>query len=231
MPKNTVTDPITDQEIAFVHLLLSGTMTDREAAQAAGLNPETASYTKAKPRVREYMVEHRAAVTRKLADQEAEGLRRMHLRRDQILDRLWELANLSPEITRNNIAGQIKAMAMIVAIEGLIPNRASQAQTGPHPATRPTMQPAVPPVYESGSLPEQQEQQDQNAGEPTAPAEAIAPQAETAANDTPPPSSAAAGRETETWVPDAVGNHLDTTPDTPSLRRPFTIDRGPFRRP
>jgi hypothetical protein len=58
MPKNTacptcrgepwgvprVTDPITDQEIAFAHLILSGTMNDRSAAEAAGLNPGTAAY-------------------------------------------------------------------------------------------------------------------------------------------------------------------------------------------
>jgi hypothetical protein len=49
MPKNTVTDPITDQEMAFAHLILSGTMNDRRAAEAAGLNPETAAYTKSKP--------------------------------------------------------------------------------------------------------------------------------------------------------------------------------------
>jgi len=51
MPKKPVTDPITEREMIFVHLLSSGTMTDREAAQAAGLNPETASYTKAKPEI------------------------------------------------------------------------------------------------------------------------------------------------------------------------------------
>jgi hypothetical protein len=73
MPKNTVTDPITDQEMAFVHLILSGTMTDRRAAEAAGLNPETAAYTKSQPRVRAYMLEHRAAVREKLVDQETEG--------------------------------------------------------------------------------------------------------------------------------------------------------------
>src|SRR5580658_4769257 len=54
MPKNQVSDPITDQEIAFAHLVLSGTMTDRRAAEAAGLNPDTAAYTKAKPRVSAY---------------------------------------------------------------------------------------------------------------------------------------------------------------------------------
>jgi hypothetical protein len=123
MPKNTVTDPITDQEIAFAHLILSGTMNDRRAAEAVGLNPETAAYTKAKPRVRAYMIEHRAAVREKLVDQEAEGLRKLNLGRDQILVRLWELATLSHEATRGTIAGQIKALSMIVAIEGLIPDR------------------------------------------------------------------------------------------------------------
>jgi hypothetical protein len=50
MPKNPtcpgaprVNDPITDQEIAFAHLILSGTMTDRRAAEAVGLNPDTAA--------------------------------------------------------------------------------------------------------------------------------------------------------------------------------------------
>ena len=71
MPKNTVTDPITDQEMVFAHLILSGTMNDRRAAEAVGLNPETAAYTKAKPRVRAYMTEHRAAVREKLVDQES----------------------------------------------------------------------------------------------------------------------------------------------------------------
>jgi hypothetical protein len=123
MPKNTVSDPITDQEITFAHLILSGAMNDRSAAEAAGLNPDTAAYTKAKPRVRAYMSEHRAAVTEKLAHQEAQGLRKLNLGRDQILNRLWELATLSHEVTRGAITGQIKALSMIIAIEGLIPDR------------------------------------------------------------------------------------------------------------
>jgi hypothetical protein len=49
MPKNTVTDPITDQEIAFARLILSEAMNDRRAAEAVGLNPETAAYTKVSP--------------------------------------------------------------------------------------------------------------------------------------------------------------------------------------
>ena len=137
MPKNTVSDPITDQEIAFAHLILSGTMNDRRAAEAVGLNPDTAAYTKSKPRVRAYMSEHRAAVRERLVDQEAQGLRQLNLGRDQILTRLWELANLSPEATRGIIAGQVKALAMIVAIEGLIPSGTMNARR-PLPTPEPT---------------------------------------------------------------------------------------------
>src|ERR1700691_2549996 len=102
MPKNQVSDPITDQEIAFAHLVLSGTMTDRRAAEAVGLNPDTAAYTKAKPRVRAYMLQHRAAMHEQLVQQETDRLRRLNLGREQVLARLWEIANLSPEITRNS---------------------------------------------------------------------------------------------------------------------------------
>jgi hypothetical protein len=149
MPKNTVTDPITDQEMAFAHLILSGTMNDRRAAEAVGLNPDTAAYTKAKPRVRAYMIEHRAAVKERLVDQEAdlsrravEGMRKLNLGRDQILARLWELATLSHEATRGSIAGQVKALSMILAIEGLIPSGTMNARRFSPSAT----QPAAPPV-------------------------------------------------------------------------------------
>jgi predicted ATPase len=46
----------------------------------------------------------------RLVDQEAEGLRKLNLSRDQILARLWELANLSHQV-RGSIAGQIKALS------------------------------------------------------------------------------------------------------------------------
>jgi len=151
MPKNTVSDLITDQEMTFAHLILSGTMNDRSAAEAAGLNPDTAAYTKAKPRVRDYMSKHRAAVNEKLVDQEAQGLRKLNLGRDQILNRLWELATLSHEVTRGAITGQIKALSMIIAIEGLIPDRrvspsAAQPAAPRIPEPEPTPEPAPKPA-------------------------------------------------------------------------------------
>ena len=141
MPKNNVADPITDQEIAFARLVLSGTMTDRRGAEAVGLNPDTAAYTKAKPRVRAYMLEHRAAVQQRLVEQETEQVRRVQLGRDQILGRLWEIANLSPEMTRGSITGQVKALSMIIAIEGLVPDRISDRR-----AVSGQNKPAPPPV-------------------------------------------------------------------------------------
>jgi len=148
MPKNNVSDPITDQEMAFARLVLSGTMTDRQAAEAVALNPDSAAYTKSKPRVRAYMVEHRAAVQQQLIQQEADlsrramdGLRRLNLDREQILERLWEIAKLSPEMTRGSVSGQVKALTMIVAMLNFIPDhRAVSTEKKSDSA------PAVPPV-------------------------------------------------------------------------------------
>jgi hypothetical protein len=135
MPQNNVTDLITDQEMAFVRLVVSGTVTDREAAQAVGLNPGDAACIKSKPRVRAYMLEHRAAIEQQLLDQEKEKLRRREQRREEVLDRLWELAALSSEMTRGSITGQVKAIQMIVAIEGMIPDgRAGSAKKNSIPA-------------------------------------------------------------------------------------------------
>jgi hypothetical protein len=190
MPKNTVTDPITDQEMAFAHLILSGTMTDRRAAEAVGLNPETAAYTKSKPRVRAYMIEHRVAVRERLVDQEADGMRKLNLGRDQILARLWELATLSHEVTRGIIAGQIKALSMIVAIEGLIPDRRLSPS-----GTQPSAPPIKPQIYTSQWRRKQQHQAageepgDAVAAAEAQPAAAQVPDLEPAPNPAPKPAS------------------------------------------
>ena len=239
MPKNSVTDPITDQEIAFAHLIMSGTMNDRRAAEAVGLNPETAAYTKSKPRVRAYMIEHRAAVKEKLVDQEAdlsrravEGLRKLNIGRDQILARLWELATLSHEATRGTIAGQIKALSMIVAIEGLIPDR-RRSPSGTQP-TAPTVE---PDIYAAEWL---RKQQHQTGGEepgdavaaaqaqPTAPHVPAPEPAPRPANDTssPSPANPFINPEKLNRVPDATGYVFDAVLDKPtSLRLPFSLDR------
>jgi hypothetical protein len=249
MPKNSVNDPIPDQEMAFALLILSGRMTDRQAAEAVGLNPDTAAYTKAKPRVRAYMSEHRAAVREKLVDQEVEGLRKLNISRDKILDRLWELATLSHEVTRGIIAGQIKALSMIVAIEGLIPD---------HRRSLSGKQPTAPPIEaDIYSPPWLRERQPQAAGEEPGDALAAAeaqPGSAQVPDPEPTPNPAPGARpepnldrnldrnqpsvanpvinpEKLHRLPDATDSVfaglLDTTN---SPRLPFSIKRGPFGR-
>ena len=228
MPKNAVTDPITDQEMAFAHLVMSGTMNDCAAAKAAGLNPDSAAYTKSKPRVRDYMIEHRNAVREKLVALEVEGLRKLNLGRDQVLTRLWQLANLSHEVTRGSIAGQIKAVAMIVAIEGLIPGRPS--------ATQPTAPPVEAQIYQAEWLPNRQQDADPSDA-------AVPPDAQPAANQVSHPEPAPQPTppleqnhtvanpvvipEGRMRVPDATGGAYDAVPDT---RQPFSIQKGRFGR-
>ena len=185
MPKSKVNDPLTDQEIAFAHLVLSGAMTDRQAAEAVRLNPDSAAYTKAKPRVRDYMLEHRAAVQQQLVQQEADlsrlprlavgravdGLHRLNPDREQVLNRLWELAKLSPEMTRNSMTGQVKALSMIIAMQDFIPDRravSAEKKSAPPPvnaqiyqsawlrkqqAATTTAQPLPPPRKKLGQCP------------------------------------------------------------------------------
>jgi hypothetical protein len=137
MPKHEVTDPITDQEMTFARLVLAGTMTDRQAAETAGLDPTTAAYAKGKPQVRDYVLEHRAAVEAKLVQLEAEEHHRKNITRERVLTRLWELADLSPEATRNSTTGQIKALSMIVSIEGLVPDRRTAGKQSEEPSQKP----------------------------------------------------------------------------------------------
>jgi hypothetical protein len=235
MPKNIVTDPITDQEVAFAHLVLSGTMNDRAAAEAAGLNPDAAAYTKAKPRVRDYMIEHRNAVSEKLVEKEVEGLRKLNLGRDQILARLWELANLSHELTRGSIAGQIKAVSLIIAMEGLIPGRG---------ATQPAAPPIKAEIYTPEWLGKQQHQ-------PVSPQAADdGPGDPVSGTKTPPEPAAELTRDMSSphldhpqpgplnpfinppklsRVPAATDFTFDTVFDTnTSLRLPFSIQKGRF---
>jgi hypothetical protein len=244
MPKNQVTDPITDQEIAFAHLVLTGSMTDRRAAEAVGLNPDTAAYTKAKPRVRDYMLEHQAAVREQLVQKEAEGLHQRNLGRDQVLTRLWEIANLSPELTRNSITGQVKALQIIVALEGLIPDRRAGARLANSSAKNSTPPPPPAQFYKAEWL---RRQEAKTAGSQPAPdlvrdgdgPDLPGPEAVSGvAADAPPDPSPAAFDPTGF----AVANRLSPTETTPSApharvpssapdnRVPFSLKKNPFAR-
>jgi hypothetical protein len=148
MTENNVNAPITDQEKAFAILILSGTMTDRQAAEVVGLNPESATYTKSKPCVRDYLLEHRPTIQPQILEQDNQELRRFDVGRDRVLTRLWDIANMEPERTRNSMSSQVKAISMIVAIEGLIPDRHS-ARRGVSAENKPAAPPDHPGFYQA----------------------------------------------------------------------------------
>jgi hypothetical protein len=210
-------------------------MTDRQAAEAAGLNPESAAYNKAKPRVRAYMEEHRAALHEKLVAEESEGLRQLNVGRDKVLAHLWYLATLAPEVTRGNINGQLKATAMFASWGGLFPE-ASAA----HPE-----KPSVKAhIYESAWHREQREQREKAANQQSNPAlaqqeeEPALPSAEPAPaappdaqSSVPRPISDPPRPPLSAFAEQASSRYVSFVPDTasgPDTRVPFSIDKTRF---
>jgi hypothetical protein len=188
MPKNEVTDPITGQEIAFAHLVPSGTMTDRRAAETVGLHPDSAASTKSRPPVHAYLQEHQPAPQQEpVADpsrRAVEEPRPFTVTRDQILTRLWEIGNMNPEITRGSLTGQVKALAMVVAIEGLIPDRrAASAQTKPAPP------PVTADIYEAEWLRNQRSGKNVDPEPTPPPTQEEAASEPSSAHDSPPPTA------------------------------------------
>jgi hypothetical protein len=204
MPKIRVTGLITEQEMAFAHLVLSGTMNDRQAAEAVGLNPDTVAYTRSKP----------------LGTGQSQS-----------------------RFNQGIVAGQTKALSMIVAIEGLIPDR-RLAPT----ETQPTAPPVKAQIYNSEW---RREQQREPVGEE--PRDAVAdtktpammPQTPTGA--TPEPTQELANGisspnlsrpqlrvanpfidpERRNWVPDPTNRVFDAILDTSrSLRLSFSSEKG-----
>jgi hypothetical protein len=184
-------------------------------------------------------------------DQEAEGLRQLNLGRDQILARLWELANLSPEATRGIIAGQIKALSMIVAIEGLIPSGTMNDRRLSPSGTQPAAPPVKAQIYSAQWRRQQPEAAGEEPGDSVAATEAqpAAPQAPDP--EPPPPLHRNPERNLDrnfdpnqpslanpfinppplNRVPAATGSLLDAVLDKASSPRlPFSPPKGPFGR-
>ena len=135
MPKGPVETPITDQEIAFAHLILAGKLTDREAAEAVGISPGQAAYVKAKPRVKAYMEEHRASVRVGLVQHEVDALAEFNIGREQILAKWWEFANIDPKKTGYNTSSQSKALDSLWKALGFESSNKPGDEDEPEPAS------------------------------------------------------------------------------------------------
>jgi hypothetical protein len=152
----------------------------------------------------------------------------LKISRDQVLDRLWELANLSHEVTRGIIAGQIRALTMIVAIEGLIPDRRSSSSP-----TQPQAPPVAPDIYVAEWL---RKQQNQASEEPTT--TEAQPGATHVSGPEPAPNPATSlpldpndDRQMLNRVPQAKGGCFGALLDTASSpSRSLSLRKGPFAR-
>jgi hypothetical protein len=179
------------------------------------------------------MLEHRAAVQQQLVQQDAEGQHRLNLNREQVLGRLWEIANLSPEMTRNSITGQVKALSMIIAMQNFIPDRravSSEKKSAPAP---------TPEIYASAWRRGQQattidpqpdpaplEEEDQQEDGPGVPESKLAPGSAGAAPPDPGPSQSTFANR----VPLADGRppYVPLFTSVPDTRVGFSTKKNPF---
>jgi len=201
-------------------------MTDRRAAEAVGLNPDSAAYTKSKPRVRAYMLEHRAAVQQQLVQQESEGLRRLNLDREQVLARLWEIANLSPDMTRGSISGQVKALSMIVAMQNFIPDRLAVSSEKKSPPA-----PIHPQIYAAAW----RNQQEDSPAVPACPGVPWKPEfAPSSAEEAPPnpgPSQSTFANPFSSSEAPPVAPYVPVRASVPGMRMGFSIKKNPLAHP
>jgi hypothetical protein len=187
--------------------------------------------------VQQQLVQQEADLSRRAVD----GLHRLNLDREQVLTRLWEIANLSPEMTRGSITGQVKALSMIVAMQNFIPDRlavssspqrASEKNSAPAPTQSQIYaaawrggQQATTIDPQPGPAPAQQEQEDS----PGVPEPKLAP----ASVEDPPPDprpsqSTFANRFTPSEAPPPYVPLFTSVPDT---RVGFSIKKNPSARP
>jgi hypothetical protein len=136
--------------------------------------------------------------------------------RGQVLNRLWEIAYLGPEITRGSISGQVKALSLIIAIEGLIPDRRAASARN-----KPTPPPVTADIYEAEWLRNQRSGKNMDS-EPAPPA----PQEEAAPEPEPAPAVAAPVNPSQEFSPVPRVPMADyLAPDT---RVPFFIKKNRF---
>jgi hypothetical protein len=223
-------------------------------AEAVGLNPDSAAYTKSEPRVRAYMLEHRAAVQQQLLQQEAdlsrqsrraaeravEGLRQLNLDREQVLARLWEIANLSPDVTRGSITGQVKALSMIVAMQNFIPDRPAVASETKFPSA-----PIAPQIYAAACPPRPAVGRNKEEDSPAVPAcpaspgvprsvpwkPEFAPNSAAEAPPNPGPSQSTFVNPFRSSEAPPVAPYVPVGASVPDMRVGFSLKKNPFAHP
>jgi len=179
-------------------------------------------------------------VTDLITDQDTQEQLRFSVGRDKVLARLWDIANMDPERTRNSMSAQVKAISMIVAIEGLIPDRktnravSAQNQSAPPPTQPPfyvsacarTPHPAesVHPQPPPAPQPEEAQQEGPDSKQQSAPGRV---------DDPPPPGpdpilDFSASSPASLDASQTTSSPLSRSSWVPDSRVPFSIDKDRF---
>jgi hypothetical protein len=147
-------------------------------------------------------------------------VRRQNQSREKVLARLWDIANLDPEMTRNSASAQIKALAMIVAIEGLIPSRTTNDRRAVSAQNKSAPPTAVPQIDADAWLREQQ-------GKTTG----AQPNSDLVCDEdgpgVPDPTPGAAARPLSPAETTPSAPHVSVSASAPDTRLPSSIEKKP----
>ena len=144
MAKGKVKRPLNDKEIKFAHFMMTGDMTDRQAAEKAGIPASSADNVKAKPEVQDYMAAYRDGVRNALAKHEAKVLVKFDITPDQLLLRLWQIAKMGAQETNGTMHAQVSAVKELL-------DRAEKK-----PAAHEDGEPKGPKIYQPAWMREQE---------------------------------------------------------------------------
>jgi hypothetical protein len=113
--------PISEQEMAFCHLLITRNAknrTEAQCAEMAGFPPKSANVLKRKPRIQQYLMIYQTQFAAMMAQQEVDKMLALDIDRSALVRKLWMLANITPERTRGTITGQVDAIEQIAGMLG-----------------------------------------------------------------------------------------------------------------
>ena len=148
-------------------------------------------------------------------------MRRLNLDREQVLARLWEIANLSPEMTRGSITGQVKALSMIVAMQNFIPDRPAVSSEKKSPPA-----PIHHQIYAAAWRNQQEDSPAVPAG-PGAPWKA-APSSAAEAPPNPVPSQSTVDNPFSSSEAPPMAPYVPVRASVPAMRMGFSLKKNPF---
>ncbi len=116
-PIKKAKQPITELEMTFCHLCMSGDggkgMSQEKAAEKLGLPAKDGRVIAQRLQVKAYFEEYRRTFMMEMARQEATQVHKFDVTRANAVALLWKLANTAPERTRGSINGQVDAVDKI----------------------------------------------------------------------------------------------------------------------